>query len=102
MAATIVTTPQGANGTALHLSTTLGHALSIADRAAVEAITSEGVLTESGTVWRFYDTRPMLSQHEHSAGVIDMHRQVLEYARLRGLIACHADKPHYVRLLREP
>lgn len=71
----------------------LAHA--IADDAVICDIESEGAkVIRQGVTW--WDTRPMLSEHEHCAEVIDMAQRALAYARLRGLIEHHSSQPHLV------
>lgn len=47
-------------------------------------------------VW--WDTRPMLSPHEHAEAARDLHDQLLSYALLSGLARRHDVHPHLVRL----
>lgn len=78
-------------------------AFAIADAnvvADIEALPTEP--TANGTrvnhphvAWR--DTRPMLSEDEHSPQEIDMARQALYYADLRRLIARHPERSYLVR-----
>lgn len=71
----------------------------LADRYALEVITADGVPeTERGHRW--YDTRPMLDEREHSLPTIDQAREVLAYAHERGLISPHPQHAHLVRITR--
>ena len=92
------TTVQGAHGSALLLADVVGHALSLADRMTVAAITGACDLQPRDAYGvRWFDTRPMLSEHEHSTTEVDMAAQVLAYARMRRLTCGHAHKVHLVR-----
>jgi hypothetical protein len=77
------------------------HGLQIADRAVVSDI-------ELCATWvahlpgGWYDTQPMLNEHEHSSPVIDMNAQALDYALMRGLIERHTGQAHLVRITRQP
>lgn len=84
---------------AMHISVLVGHAVSIADEAVLILLRSECAFSETGT-YRWYDTRPMLDEREHSGPNVDQHRQCLEYASLRHLVFADPDQPHLVRLLR--
>lgn len=74
--------------------------LMLADRATVSDIECEGIpVEEDGQRW--YDVRPMLDEHEHSAPVIDMATEALQYALMRGLIQRHPRMQHLVRITRQ-
>jgi hypothetical protein len=76
--------------------------LQIADRAVVCDIECEALPTthfsDTGRPW--YDVRPMLNEHEHSLPIIDMAREGLDYALMRGLLQRHAEHAHLVRITR--
>ena len=82
------------------LAETIRYSLLIADRASVSDIEVEGICCQMpGSTHRWYDVRPMLDSNEHSAEFIDLNEQSIAYAVWRGLVARHADLPHYVRIL---
>lgn len=78
----------------------LAHTL--ADRAVVSDIETEGVAQtdEHGRIW--FDTRPMLDPREMPDDFIEMNRQALDYAHQRGLIRPHPSHAHLVRITRSP
>jgi len=93
--------PQGADGTAALIGTTVQLALAVADRAVVadiEAFAAPAGRDHRGQ--RLYDVRPMTDPREHSADVVDMAREALAYARLRRLITEQIDAPHLLTLTR--
>lgn len=75
--------------------------LLIADRAAVADIESNAPATVLYTQ-RWYDVRPLLDEREYSAPCVDMNRESLDYALMRGLIARHPEHAHLVRIARQP
>jgi hypothetical protein len=77
------------------------HILQIADRAVVSDIELSATCVP-GESPRWYDTRPMLDDREHSSPIVDMNTQALDYALLRGLIVRHASQSHLVRITRQP
>lgn len=73
----------------------------IAARAVVSDIEIHAVcITIDGARW--WDVRPMLDEREHSAEVVDMAQQAIEYALARDIITRHtsADLQHLVRINR--
>lgn len=57
-------------------------------RSLIEVIESECVATElAGSRW--YDTRPMLSEHEHAPELIDLNREILDLSGVMGVIVQH-------------
>lgn len=75
--------------------------LLIADRAAVADIESNAHAVRLETV-RWYDVRPMLDEREQSPEGVDMNREALDYALMRGLIVRHHADAHLVRITRMP
>lgn len=79
-------------------------AVHIADEETVALIEDEAHadprLQGAGAPWR--DVRPMISAHEHSSEVIDLHSARLAYATARGLIQVHPTLTHLVRIVRPP
>jgi hypothetical protein len=79
-------------------------ALAIADAAVVAEIECECIDTQLDDdcppTWRWYDTRAMFSQHEHSPQCIDMSTEALDYALTRGLVVRHPVQQHLVRITR--
>ena len=89
----------GVPGSALLLSTVVGHAVSIADRAAIADIESHcPVFYRMPDGRKVYDTRPMTDEREHAPEVVDMARQALDYARWRQLIWSPPGSAHLVVL----
>lgn len=76
-------------------------ALLIADRAAVADIEDNTPSMHLYTQ-RWYDVRPLLDEREYSPPCVDMNRESLDYALMRGLIDRHPSEPHLVRILRQP
>lgn len=76
---------------------TLRLALSLANLYTMHAIhvTCDRTPMADGIWW---DTRPMLSLHEHAEAARDLHDQLLSYALLSGLARRHEQLPHLVRL----
>lgn len=71
----------------------------LADRAAVADI--EGhcpVETLDGVKW--YDLRPMLDPREFSPECIDMSREAIDHALVRGLVKRHPEHAHLLRVVR--
>lgn len=57
-------------------------------RSLVEVIECECVATElAGSRW--YDTRPMLSEHENAPQLVDLNREILDLGSAMGVIAQH-------------
>jgi hypothetical protein len=79
-------------------------AVAIADAAVISDIESECIRTQLDddcpATWRWYDTRAMLDEREHSPQCIDMNSEALDYALMRGLAVRHPVKPHLVRITR--
>ena len=53
----------------------------------------------NGESW--WDTRVMLDPRELPDDFVEMNRQSLQYAYLRGLIAWHPDEPRLVRIIKQ-
>lgn len=79
------------------LAETIRLATAIADRAALDDL-RRWCAQQFGQPW--WDTRPLLSPHEHSPGFIDMAAQCLQYATYRQLVQQHPVHPHLIRFLR--
>jgi len=75
----------------------LGLALRIAQRAVAEDIEANADRVDiDGATW--WDIAPMTSPHEHSAEVLDMAHEAIEFALLAGLITCHSTRANLVAL----
>jgi ParB/RepB/Spo0J family partition protein len=82
--------------TALHIATAIGHAVAIADRMSIELIASEGVKSGQPPGWAemgWLDVGVLFNEQEYGAVSIDQHRQVVDYAVLRGLVLQHPAHP---------
>lgn len=88
--------PEAANAVSMGEQEVLARA--IADRACVDDIRTMAVAAPGG----YWDTRPMLDDREHSPAWIDMARQALAYADLRGLLQRHPADHHLVRIKHVP
>lgn len=75
--------------------------LLIADRAVVADIESNAHSEILQSV-RWCDVRPMLDERELPLQCIDLNREALDYALMRGLIVRHPDHAHLVRITRQP
>jgi hypothetical protein len=62
-----------------------------------EIETASDPIKRNGVSW--WDTRVMLDPRELPDDFVEMNRQSLQYAYLRGLIAWHPDEPHLVRII---
>ena len=72
--------------------------LTIAKRAVVADIETNGVLVATDEPGRWYDTRPMLDLREHSPEMVDMLTEALAFAVDTGLARTHSALPHLVRI----
>jgi hypothetical protein len=75
--------------------------LMLADRAVVADVEELcPAMYIAGVTW--IDVRPLLDERELSMECIDLNREALDYALMRGLIARHPDHVHLVRVARHP
>lgn len=69
----------------------------LADRYAVSDIEMHGArVLLDGRPW--YDTRPMLDEHEHDSISIDMARDCIDHAVHRALAVRHPEKPYLLHI----
>lgn len=73
--------------------------LCIADRAVVADIETEADPVPGSPGW--WDVRSMLSEREHGPQIIDMNREALDYAVMRGLAQRHPEHAHLLRITRK-
>jgi len=74
----------------------------LADRAAVCDVETEGIRVRDFGAGRWYDTRPMLDEREHSPEGVDMLREAIAYALQRGLAQAHPHHPHMLCIVHTP
>jgi hypothetical protein len=75
-------------------------AFRIANRAIVADVQTECTrVTIDGLTW--WDTLPMLSEHEHSNEVLDMVTEALSFGLASGLLVRHPNLPQLVRISAE-
>ena len=77
-------------------------ALTLADRACIADIESEGFPERDAEGRLWHDVRPLLDDREHAQVFVDMAREALDYAQLRGLVEVHPKAAGLVRILRRP
>lgn len=76
-------------------------AVAIADEETVCLVESEGVKhAPDNTAPTWYDVRPLISEHEHSGELIDLHSARLAYGVARGLLVMHPSCAYLVRIAR--
>ena len=73
-------------------------AFEIANESVVCTIESNGNRVEMGDGLRWYDTRPMLDEREHSPEIIAWHQRDLAYAEAAEIITRTGDAPWLVCL----
>jgi hypothetical protein len=71
--------------------------LLLADRAVITDIETHGIRVGTAPS-RVYDVRPMLDEREHSSACVEMARQALAWAELRGLVVFEPTRPHLARI----
>lgn len=87
--------------TAVMLAETVRISLLVTDRWLVAKIRKSCQrpvpMPPSPATW--WDTRPLLSEHEHKPDSVELHRQALIYGEYRGLLQRHPDAAHLVRIV---
>lgn len=86
---------------ALMVAETVRIGLMVTDRWLVakirKACQRPVAMPPSPATW--WDTRPLLSEHEHKPDSVELHRQALQYGEYRGLLQRHPEAPHLVRIV---
>lgn len=86
---------------ALQAAELIRRSMLIADRAVVSDVEELCPSFQLGGV-TWIDVRPLLDERELSLECIDLNREALDYALMRGLIARHPEHAHLVRIARQP